>query len=165
MKTTVFSLVILVLLFFSCTERSSQKHTEILWDKWGVPHVYAPNEAEMYYAFGWAQMQNHANLILKLYAEARGMASELYGEQHLQMDRLVHLFNLPDSAAAQYERFTGDEKQFLDAFVKGLNDYAEAHPEEIDDKLKSVLPVSAIDVLTHGKRVINIEFLGVADIR
>lgn len=165
MKSSVFSLAIIVLLFLSCTERGFQKKSEILCDKWGVPHVYAPDEAEMYYAFGWAQMHNHANLILRLYAEARGMGSELFGESYLQMDRIVHLFNLPDSAAAQYERFTGDKKKFLDAFAKGLNDYADAHPEEIDIKLKSVLPVSAIDVLTHGKRVINIEFQGVGDIR
>lgn len=42
------------------------------------------------------------------------------------------LFNLTDSAQAQYEGL-GDEKLFLDSFVRGLNDYAEANPEEIDE--------------------------------
>ncbi len=74
------------------------------------------------------------------------------------------MFNLTDSAQAQYERFTGDEKLFLDSFVRGLNDYAEANPEEIDEKFRKVLPVTAIDVLAHGKRVINLEFLSGRDI-
>ena len=53
-----------------------KRQTEVLWDKFGVPHIYAKSEEEMYYAFGWAQMHNHGNLILKLYGQARGKASE-----------------------------------------------------------------------------------------
>ncbi|MDD2931197.1 MAG: acylase, partial [Fermentimonas sp.] len=164
MKTEVISFIFLALVFFSCSEGKSDKGTEIHWDKWGVPHVYATDEAEMYYAFGWAQMQSHANLILRLYAESRGTGSEFFSEKYLESDRLFHLFNLTDSAQAQYERFTGDEKLFLDSFVRGLNDYAEANPEEIDEKFRKVLPVTAIDVLAHGKRVINLEFLSGRDI-
>ena len=164
MKTEVISFIFLALVFFFCSEGKSDKGTEILWDKWGVPHVYATDEAEMYYAFGWAQMQSHANLILRLYAESRGTGSEFFSEKYLESDRLFHLFNLTDSAQAQYERFTGDEKLFLDSFVRGLNDYAEANPEEIDEKFRKVLPVTAIDVLAHGKRVINLEFLSGRDI-
>ena len=118
----------------------------------------------MYYAFGWAQMHNHANHILEMYATARGKASEYYGRKHFRMDQIIHLFSIPDNAAAQYERFTGEEKQILDAFVDGINDYAENHPEDISERAKKVLPVTAIDVLAHGKRVINIEFLGMRDI-
>lgn len=37
---------------------------EVLWDHYGVPHIYGDSAGDMYYAYGWAQMQNHANLIL-----------------------------------------------------------------------------------------------------
>ena len=33
----------------------TQKGTEILWDKWGVPHVFAKSIPDMFYCFGWAQ--------------------------------------------------------------------------------------------------------------
>lgn len=165
MKGTIFIPVLLVVLLFSCGEKEPQNRTEVIWDKWGVPHVYAGNEADMYYAFGWVQMQHHANLILKLYAEARGRAAEYFGEEYLESDQMMHLFNLPDSSAAQYDRTTDTDKQLLDAFVKGLNDYAKAHPDKIDERVKVVLPVSAVDVLSHGKRVMNLEFLGGKDIR
>ena len=78
----------------------------------GVPHIYAQNEAEMYYAFGWAQMQSHANEIMRLYIESRGKGSEIRGEKSLQMDRLVYLYDLPGKAAAQYAGFEGDENCF-----------------------------------------------------
>ena len=30
--------------------------TEILWDTWGVPHIFAATAPGMFHAFGWAQM-------------------------------------------------------------------------------------------------------------
>ncbi|MFA6643333.1 MAG: acylase [Bacteroidales bacterium] len=164
MRTSTVLSVLVALLFMSCNERGSFNRTEIVWDNWGVPHIYAQNEAEMYYAFGWAQMQSHANEIMRLYIESRGKGSEIRGEKSLQMDRLVYLYDLPGKAAAQYAGFEGDEKLFLDAFVKGLNDYAAAHPDEIDVIYRGFLPLTAIDVLAHSKRVINIEFLAVSDL-
>jgi len=76
----------------------AQKKTEILWDTYGVPHVYARNTEAMYYAFGWAQMHNHANLLLKLYGQARGRGAEYWGEAFRESDQQVHLFNLPELA-------------------------------------------------------------------
>ena len=61
--------------------------TEILWDTWGVPHIYAKNERELFQSFGWAQMQSHGNLILRLYGQARGQAAEFWGEDYLESDR------------------------------------------------------------------------------
>ena len=70
-----------LVIFFSinCDTQSQIAQTEILWDHYGVPHIYGKNAEEMYHAFGWSQMQNHADLILQLYAEARGRASEYWG--------------------------------------------------------------------------------------
>src|SRR5215211_7698999 len=45
---------------------------EVLWDTWGVPHIYAEDAPGLFYAFGWAQAHNHGDLLLQLYAQARG---------------------------------------------------------------------------------------------
>ena len=44
----------------------AKPHAEILWDKWGTPHIFAAEEEEAFRAFGWAQMESHGNLLLKL---------------------------------------------------------------------------------------------------
>ena len=142
-----------------------QKSTEILWDNYGVPHIYAQNEADMYYAFGWSQMHNHANLLLKMYGQSRGRAAEYWGESHLTSDKQVLLFNLPDSAKRHYSLQKGQSKANLDAFVKGLNQYAQKHPEAIDASMKQVLPVTPYDIFAHSARVINLRFLGGREIR
>ena len=58
---------------------SPQKGTEILWDKFGVAHVYAKNTEDLFYGYGWATAQSHGNLLMKLYGESRGRASEYFG--------------------------------------------------------------------------------------
>ena len=40
------------------------EQTEIIWDEWGVPHIYATDNDKLFYSFGWAQMKSHANTIL-----------------------------------------------------------------------------------------------------
>jgi acyl-homoserine-lactone acylase len=63
---------------------------EILWDTWGVPHIFAPDDEALYYGLGWTQMQNHADVILRLYGQARGRAAEYWGERYVDSDSQVH---------------------------------------------------------------------------
>jgi acyl-homoserine lactone acylase PvdQ len=97
----------------------SVQETEILWDKWGVPHIYGKDMEGLFYAFGWAQMHSHGDLILKLYGQARGRAAEYWGEEllpsdqalqakgipvpsYLDSDRAVHTYGIPDRAREWY---------------------------------------------------------------
>ncbi|MFN2458261.1 MAG: penicillin acylase family protein [Chitinophagaceae bacterium] len=158
-------LILFIVFFITTSTAGSQKtSTEILWDNYGVPHIYSNNEIEMYYAFGWAQMHNHANLLLKLYGQARGRAAEYWGESFLASDKQIQLFNLPDSAKQHYARQDKEYKTFLDAFVNGINAYAGAHPEAINSAMKQVLPITPTDVLAHSTRIICLEFLAGGDI-
>ena len=152
-------------LLLTATAARAQKTTEILWDNYGVPHVYGATENDMYYAFGWAQMHNHANLLLKLYGQARGRAAEYWGEQYVASDKQIHLFNLPETARQTYAKNKGADKARLDAFVNGVNAYARAHPEALDPAMKQVLPITAPDVLAHTARVLCLEFLASEDIQ
>ncbi|NJK47481.1 acylase [Candidatus Gracilibacteria bacterium] len=133
--------------------------TEILWDKWGVPHIYGKNSEELFKAFGWAQTQSHGNLILRLYGQARGRAAEYWGASYLSSDRYVRMMGIPARAQQWYD---GQDKQiqgYLNAFAAGINDYAQKHPSEIDDPLKAVLPITGVDILAHVQRVIHFHFL------
>lgn len=140
------------------------KTSEILWDKYGVPHIYGKTTAEMYYGYGWAQMRNHANLMLKLYGQARGRAAEFWGEEYLHSDQVVHLFELKKHAVQEYKAQSPLYKSYLDAFVAGANAYAKAHPEAIQPDRKAVLPISPYDVLAHTKSMIYLKFLAYSDL-
>src|SRR6266496_2550886 len=146
---------LLFLLFFPCLQLAGQnERTEILWDHYGVPHIYAKTNQEMYYAFGWAQMNNHANLLLKIYGQARGRAAEYWGADYLTSDKQVLLYDLPAKAETIYAKQTAEYKMYIDAFVKAINDYAKKYPATIDDDVKVVLPLKGADVLANISRTV-----------
>ena len=149
----------LLLAVAACGPRN-QGPTEILWDRWGVPHIHAADAGELFRAFGWAQMKNHANLILRLYGEARGRAAEYWGESGLVSDRYLRTMGVPERAQQWYLAQKPPFKGYLDQFVEGMNAYARMHPESIDAELEAVLPLAPTDVLGHLQRVIHLSFVG-----
>jgi acyl-homoserine-lactone acylase len=132
---------------------------EILWDTWGVPHIFSPDNEGLFYAFGWAQAQNHGDLILKLYGQARGRAAEYWGEEFFESDKLVRTLGIPGQAEAGYTKLTDEFKTYVDAFTKGFNDYIADNPDTIGEQWKAVLPVMPIDVIGHGIRVLRYTFV------
>jgi acyl-homoserine-lactone acylase len=133
--------------------------TEILWDSWGVPHVYGKDAEGLFRAFGWAQMQSHGDLILRLYGQARGRAAEYFGEKYLESDRYVRTMGIPARAREWYEAQNPTMRGYLDAFAAGINTYAKEHAAQINDEVEQVLPVDGVDVLAHVQRVIHFTFV------
>jgi len=128
---------------------------EILWDSYGVPHIYGKDEAAIFYGFGWAQAQNHGDVVIHLYGEARGRAAEYWGESFADSDRWLLANDVPRRAAAWYRTETAQFRANLDAFAEGINAYAKAHPDKIDPAVKVVLPVTGVDVVAHAHRLMQ----------
>ena len=137
-------------------------HGEIVWDSYGIPHVYAANTVGLFYGFGYAQTQAHGNLLLRLYGESRGRAAEYWGAQYEASDRYLLANDAWRRARAWYARQTPVMRSQLDAFAAGINAYAAEHPAQLSDDVKPVLPVSGIDVIAHWERVMEFEYLAPA---
>jgi acyl-homoserine-lactone acylase len=149
-----------LLLLFTASQLLTAAKTEILWDTYGIPHIYAPNREAMFYAHGWAQMRNQADLLLLLYGESRGRAAEYWGPEHLELDRWVQTNGIPERAAAWYQAQSPEFQKYLDAFAAGINDFAKAHPEAIAPERRVVLPVTGLDVVEHALRVVHYMYMG-----
>lgn len=130
--------------------------SEILWDKWGVPHIFAQETASAFYALGWAQTHSRGDLLLRLYASARGRAAEFYGEDYRQNDQMVRLLGIPTLGETWYQQQPANFQRNLDAFARGINDYAAQHPDQISAEAQAVLPVSGADVVAHVTRVLTL---------
>lgn len=150
---------VLTLLLSVRNPATGSDRTEILWDSWGVPHIYGKDAQGLFQAFGWAQMQSHGDLILRLYGQARGRAAEYFGEKYLDSDKYVRTMGIPARARVWYEAQNPTMRGYLDAFAAGINAYAKEHPKQINDEVKQVLPVDGADVLAHVQRVIHFTFV------
>ena len=163
LKTFPFFSLILLTAFCIETAFSQQKpaykQAEILWDTWGVPHIYAQNDESLFYAYGWAQAKNHGNLLLQLYGQARGKGAEYWGEKYVQADRWVITNSIHERSAEWYTLQRPAMRKNLDAFARGVNDYAQENSDKISANAKPVLPISAVDVIAHTQRVTHFVFL------
>ena len=125
---------------------------EVLWDTYGVPHIFAADREALAYAWGWAQMQNHGDLLLRLYAQGRGRAAEYLGQPYLREDRWVWTMGVPQRSQAWLAEQTPEMRAHISAFVRGINAFAVAHPQLVGDSLRAMLPVVDTDVMGHAQR-------------
>src|SRR6478736_8108162 len=94
---------------------------EVLWDSWGVPHIFAEDAPGLFFGFGWAQAHAHGDLLLRLYAEARGRSAEFYGSDGLAFDQLVRTMGLPQRGERWYGEQPDAFRANIDAFAAGIN--------------------------------------------
>lgn len=154
-----FSILLTIILGCQTFGSPTKNTTEILWDTYGIPHIYAQDAASAFRAFGWSQMQSHGNLLLRLYGQARGRAAEYWGEEYTDSDRWVLTMGVPERARSWYQEQNQSFRGYLDAFAEGINNYVKENPKAIDDAIEVVLPVKGEDILAHLQRVLNFTFV------
>ncbi len=159
----LFTLITLSVVSTSCSQ-SETIETQIAWDTWGVPHITSTTIEDLFYAQGWAQMHNHANLILELYGNSRGKGAEYWGQSKLQNDMLIHTLGFEELAKEWETKQDPEIKTIYTSFIKGVNAYAKKHPEAIDQKNKVVLPLTTQDVNMHSIYVIFTRFIAGNDL-
>ncbi len=152
-------LPILCCIFLTGCNKVSAKGPEILWDTYGVPHIFADNYEDLFYAYGWSQMRNHGNLLLQLYAQARGQGAEYFGEKYLQSDQWVHTHNVVQRSREWLANQDSEIREMLEAFTDGINAYAKEYPNEINEVNRLILPAQPEDCLAHFQRVILFHFV------
>jgi acyl-homoserine-lactone acylase len=139
------------------------KGTEILWDKWGVPHIFAKNIPDMFFCYGWAQAEAHGDLLLHMLGRSRGRAAEYFGagagESNLKSDRWVLTNEIPHRSKLWLAQQTPTFRGYLDAFAAGINAYAAKHPDALDEESARVLPVSSLDLIEREQHFVNFEFV------
>lgn len=161
MRLITIITVVLGLSLAGCatTDDTPSAQNEILWDSFGVPHIYGENASTVFYGFGWAQAQSQGDLLLKLYGEARGRGAEYWGRKHVDLDHWLLTNGVPTRAQLWYDQQEPDFRANLDAFAAGINAYATAHKDKLDPAVRVVLPVSGVDVVAHAHRLMNFVYV------
>ena len=90
-------------------------------DKWGIPHISADNEADLFFAQGFATAQDR--LFQMDYDRLRclGRSSEHLGELGLTQDRLMRRRALKNVAKWDLEVCSPEAKAMITAYTAGVN--------------------------------------------
>ncbi|MCW2943860.1 MAG: penicillin amidase family protein, partial [Actinoallomurus sp.] len=65
---------------------------EILIDRWGVPHVYASSQDDLFVAQGFNAARDRLFQIDLWRRRGLGLLSEVFGEAYVERDRAARLF-------------------------------------------------------------------------
>lgn len=111
----------------SSPERLAQSVT-IYRDTYGVPHLFGRTDASTVFGFAYAQAEDNFWRVEENFILALGRASELYGVETLDEDRLNHALEIPRLAREEYARLDPRMRSLCDAFAAGFNYYLERNP-------------------------------------
>ncbi|MFQ5422135.1 MAG: penicillin acylase family protein, partial [Anaerolineae bacterium] len=98
-----------------------RRPVEIIRDTWGVPHLYAENERDLFFAQGFVHAQDR---LFQMDANRRvgaGRISEIVGPLGLPSDRFARFFGWTRAANAQLFRSDPDTRGMVDAYADGVN--------------------------------------------
>ena len=111
-----------------------QKPVRVLRDRWGVAHIYAQNQHDLFFAQGYVVAQDRLFQMELWKRSGQGRLAEVLGPEALGRDKFARLLRYRGDMKAEYESYSADTKEILGAFTEGINAY-------ITERLKTSLPL------------------------
>jgi penicillin amidase len=100
---------------------------EVLYDDYGIPHIYAKNETDAYFALGYVHAQDRLFQMEMLRRAAAGRLSEILGPDLVKIDKLFRTLRLNEFAETQASKFFGADTAAFQksalAYQKGINTF------------------------------------------
>src|SRR5690242_20706815 len=100
-----------------------KKPVEILRDRWGVPHIYASNAADLFFAQGYIVARDRLWQIDTWRRIGTGKLAEVQGPQAIERDRLARAVRFRGDPRAEWQSYGPDTKSIATAFTNGINAY------------------------------------------
>ena len=95
----------------------------VLRDKWGVAHIYAQNQHDLFFAQGVVAAQDRL-FQMELWKRAgQGRLSEILGTSALQRDINARALQYRGDMQNEYVSYSPDTEAILTAFTDGINAY------------------------------------------
>jgi penicillin G amidase len=101
-----------------------QGDVEVLRDPWGVPHIYASNQDDLFFAQGFVQAQDRLWQMDMYRRAGEGRLAEILGPEALEHDRAARLFKYRGPwTDAEFGSYHPEGRRILEAFAAGVNAY------------------------------------------
>ena len=98
---------------------------EIMTDRYGVPHIYAHNEDDLYFAQGYMHAQERLWQMELNRRIGSGRLSEIFGEIALEIDRFCRRLGMHRAAEGELHRLSEHNLRVLAAYASGINTFVE----------------------------------------
>ncbi|MFD4481960.1 penicillin acylase family protein [Streptomyces sp. NPDC058471] len=100
-----------------------QEPVEIRIDQWGVPHLYAASQDDLFLAQGFNAARDRLFQLDLWRRRGLGLLAEVLGERYAEHDRAARLFLYRGDMAEEWRAYGDDTERVTTAFVDGINAY------------------------------------------
>ncbi|MBA2679320.1 MAG: penicillin acylase family protein [Ktedonobacteraceae bacterium] len=122
----------------SLTSKSGDLHlqglhetVEIITDRYGVPHIYASNEDDLYFAQGYIHAQERLWQMEFNRRIASGRLSEIFGSLTLELDRFCRRIGMHRAAAIDVDQLAEHDRRILEAYSSGVNSFIQLNTKKL----------------------------------
>ncbi len=136
-----FAISVLSLTSFS---QFNPDQIQIMRDKWGVPHIYAPTDAQVSYGLAWAHAEDDFKTIQEVLIASKQMLGRYLGKDGAPVDYVVGLLRTKEIVEKHLPSVAPDFVEVVKGYTAGLNAYVAHHPKEV--LLKKAFPITYEEV-------------------
>ena len=119
-----------------------KKSVEVFTDKYGVPHVFAKNERDLFFAAGYIAARERLFQMSMVALAVRGELSSALGDEYLSSDIYLRTWGIPTIANRLVEIMDEEERLVLESFCEGINEHIREtmHDLPIEFKILRINP-------------------------
>jgi penicillin amidase len=107
-----------------------QAEVRVLRDDSGVPYIYADSLDDALTAQGFIHAQDRMFQMELFRYLSHGRLAEFIGERGLRNDRIIRLVDISGFAHRQALRISDEERNYLQRYLNGVNDFILTRPDE-----------------------------------
>ncbi|MBO0722221.1 MAG: penicillin acylase family protein, partial [Blastocatellia bacterium] len=100
-----------------------KEQVQIIRDRWGIPHIYAKNESDLFFAQGYNIARDRLFQLELWRRQATGTVAEILGPKELKRDIGNRLFAYRGDFKQELNWYHPRGAEIIDAFVAGINAY------------------------------------------
>ncbi len=100
-------------------------------DAYGVPHLFANNEDDLFFAQGYVHAQDRLWQMDLNRRAALGTLSEILGPRTIDYDKLIRTINLPAIANQLSSNLSRESQRILTAYAAGVNAFLKQQQQEL----------------------------------
>ena len=117
-----------------------QGEVEILRDSYGMAHIYAQNDSDLYLAFGYVTAQDRLFQMDLMRRAVRGELAEIFGRRALKADKLFRIITSVKGLDEILQELSPQLQKEIRAYTKGVNHFIQTASLPIEFSLLGYKP-------------------------
>ena len=100
-----------------------EQDVEIVKDQWGISHIYAETEHDLFFAQGYSAARDRLFQFEIWRAQSTGTTAEILGPREIERDHGTRLFKFRGDMTQEMNHYHDRGAEIITAFVDGVNAY------------------------------------------